>query len=366
MTVRKRYSGKKFTWEFCVDIPSNEYDSNGNIKRKQKRKSGFATEKEAKKAEREFLNELEDGNIIICPDSTFKQLADAFIKEIEASPEYEKGTVSNYKGYFKNHMQMLYNIKAKSLNEDVLNNWVRHLQEKGASPHVINGCRKFGMSVFTYHRKKFKFNPFKEIDKIKEPKILRNRLTIEALKNMAIVCKKKLPDFYCIFSLAYLVGMRLGEYSAVCVEKIKQDRNEIYIDQQYTRRELKPRTKTYNSTRIARYPDELNEVINWHRRKYNVFSGFMFKGKNNKPVSPNWINERFKTLLELCGYPRNYMRVHDLRGEYVDIMNSAGVPVPFISRNIGHARTSTTNDIYTSILNSVKDEAMVKLSKKVF
>lgn len=90
---------------------------------------------------------------------------------------------------------MLYNIKAKNMNEDILHNWVKCMQEKGASSHIINACRKFGMSVFTFHRKKFKFNPFKEIDKVKEPKILRKRLTVEALKEMAQVCKDKLPDF---------------------------------------------------------------------------------------------------------------------------------------------------------------------------
>ena len=195
---------------------------------------------------------------------------------------------------------------------------------------------------------------------------LRNRLTIETLKDMAKKCKEKLPDFYCIFSIAYLVGMRLGEYSAICVEDIRPNRNEIYIDKQYTRRELKSRTKTYESTRVAKYPDELNDIIKWHRKKYNIFSGFLFRGKDNKPISQKTINRRFKELLKLCGFPENYMRMHDLRGEYVDLMNSAGVPVPFISRNIGHARTATTNDIYTSILNSVKDDAMERLSEKIF
>ncbi len=274
--------------------------------------------------------------------------------------------MSNYKGYYNNHFQPLYNLKARKLSEEILNKWVEGLINKGCSPYVINGCRKFGMAVFTFHKKKFKYNPFKEIDRLTEPKVLRERLTIEGLKQMAQTCKERLPDFYCIFSMAYLIGMRLGEYSAVCVEDINPSRNEIRIDKQYTRRELKARTKTYDSTRIAKYPDELNEIIKWHRKKYNIFSGFLFKGKGNNPVSQKTINRRFKELLKMCGYPENYMRVHDLRGEYVDIMNSAGVPVPFISKNIGHARTSTTNDIYTSILNSVKEDSMKKLSEKIF
>ena len=39
-------------------------------------------------------------------------------------------------------------------------------------------------------------------------------------------------------------------------------------------------------------------------RKNQNFSGFLFKGKNNKPVSPNWVNKQFDELLELAGYPK--------------------------------------------------------------
>lgn len=368
MSVRKKYTNKartRFCWEFVVNIPSGEYDSRGNEKRKQKAVSGFKLEKDAKKAEFEFLKQLDEGKINFDSSSLFSEIAQDFLKHIENSPDYATGTVSNYKGYYKNHFQMLYNIKAKNINEDILSKWIEDRIKNNVSASVINGCRKFGMAVFTYHKKKLKFNPFKEIERRTEYKKLRNRLTVDSLKNMIEVAEQKLPDFYCIFSIACLTGMRLGEYSALCKEDIKPQ-NKFYIEKQYTRRELKQRTKTVGSTRIAHYPDELNSILQWHIKKFKIFSGFLFKGKNNMPVSENWVRARFQTLLELCGYPKNYMRAHDLRGEYVDLMNSAGVPVPFISRQLGHKRTSTTNDIYTEILNEVKSEAMQKLGNIMF
>ena len=68
----------------------------------------------------------------------------------------------------------------------------------------------------------------------------------------------------------------------------------------------------------------------------------------------------------MAGYPDDYMRVHDLRGQYVDISHSLGLPTVYISRQVGHARTSTTNDIYTQILSDVNVNAIEKIDQKIF
>ncbi len=365
MSVRKKYTNKaktRFCWEFVVDIPSGEFDLKGNPIRKQKRVSGFEKEKEAKAAERKFLEALESGNIVITDKSTFSQLANNFLNFIEKSSDYQKGTVSNYKGYYNNHMKIFHNMIAFRINDEIIENWILDEEKNGTSSFVINGCRKFGMAVFTYHKKKIRINPFADMKKRPEPKKLRNRLSLNKLLEMIDICQKNLEDFYCIFCLATFTGMRLGEYSAVTVEKINTERNEIYVNEQFTRGELKSRTKTENSTRIVKYPEKLNAVIKWHRKKFGIFSGLLFKGKKGKPISQKTINRRFKDLLSLCNLPEDYMRVHDLRGEYTDLMHSAGVPVPLISRNLGHSSTKITNDIYTSILNEVEDSAMKKLN----
>ena len=66
MPVNKYYTNKsktKFKWSFVVDVPSGEYDKFGKQKRKQVRVRGFNTEKEAKEAERKFLNSLDDADL---------------------------------------------------------------------------------------------------------------------------------------------------------------------------------------------------------------------------------------------------------------------------------------------------------------
>lgn len=360
------WGNNKFSWEFVVDIPSGEYDLAGNPKRKQKRVSGFQKEGDAKKAEFEFLKQLDSGQINLDSRALFSELAESFLKYIEHSPKYEKGTVSNYKGYYKNHFQPLYNMKAQKITEDILNKWVDCLIKKGCSPYLINNCRKLGMAIFTYHKKLFKYNPFRDLERQSEVRKLRNRLTEGGLKEMMKICEKNLPDFYCIFCLSFLSGLRLGEYTALNVDDIKQNLCQIFVNKQYTRREMKDRNKTLKSTRIARYPEQLNGIINWHIKRSGIISGLIFRGKNNKPVSPNWVNKQFKNLLKLCGYPENYMRVHDLRGEFVDLLHQEGAPTVVISRLLGHARTSTTNDVYSSILEETNSSALIKLGEKFF
>lgn len=370
MPVGKRWNKDKtkFTWKYTIDLPSTEFTAGGQPKRKQESISGFATEKEAKKAERDRLNEIESGRIIINGNSTFLQVVNMFLNYVKESPDYAKGTYKNYDGYNKNHLVPFHNIKIKNISSLYIENWVIEMQKAQKSPYIINGCRKFAIAAFNYAKKHrlITHNPFEQLEKTDEPKVLRHRLSIEEIKKMHKVCEQELPDFYCVFTLAIFTGMRLGEYSAIEKEVIDFKKSQIWVHKQYTNRELKDRNKTRESTRIVDFSPTIGGIIKWHIKKYSIFSGLLFRGKDGKPISANWANKRFNELLKLCGYAENYIRLHDLRGQFVDIMHTLGMPDVYISRQVGHARTSTTNDIYSYIMGEVKTNAHAQLEQKVF
>ena len=86
MPVNKYYTNKsktKFKWWFVVDVPSGEYDKFGKQKRKQVRVRGFNTEKEAKEAERKFLNSLESGKIELNGEIIFSDVINFFFDFIK-------------------------------------------------------------------------------------------------------------------------------------------------------------------------------------------------------------------------------------------------------------------------------------------
>lgn len=211
MSVHKRFTNKaktKFSWGYWATVPSNKFDALGNPIRKQVTKFGFATKKEALKAEKEFLANLEAGKIELNKNATFNDVMQFFFDYTEKEGKYAKGTI--------------------------------HLSAS------------------------------------------------------------------------------------------------------------------------------MSAILRWHIQEYNIQAGLLFKDSNDKPVSAKWVSRKFKKLLNLNGYSEDYCRVHDLRGQYVDIMHSCGVPTEYISREVGHSNTATTSNIYTQILKEVPIEASRRMDEKLF
>lgn len=371
MATYKRYTNKKrtkFKWGYIIDVPSAEFLPDGKLKRKQESVCIFSSEKEAKKAERDRLNEIDSGKIIINSNSTFYDVAKIFLNYVEDSPEYAKGTHKNYNGYFKNHLTPFHNVKIKDISSLYIEKWLIDMQKAEKSPHIINGCRKFAIASFNYAKKHklVGYNPFEEMDKASEPDVIRNRFTMEEIIKLLNSCKQNKPRFFCILNVLLFSGMRLGEMSGLKKSDIDYKKHTATINRQYTNWELKDRTKTKKSHRVADLTPTLCDIIKWHIKNTKILSEFIFVDEKGKLLSPKWVEEEFKALLEINGYPKNYLRVHDLRGSYVDIMHSQGIPVVYISRQVGHARTSTTNDIYSAIMNEVHTKAVDILEQIVF
>ena len=100
---------------------------------------------------------------------------------------------------------------------------------------------------------------------------------------------------------------------------------------------------------------------------YDILSNyFLFRAEEGGNIYAKWVERRFKKLLKLCGYPDDFCRVHDLRGQFVDIMHLIGVPIAHTSRQVGHSDTKITNREYTQILNELPTIYNKKLDELIF
>ena len=370
MSVHKRFTNSKktkFHWGYIVNIPSNKYDAVGNLKRKQKAKWGFETKKEALKAEKEFLDNIENNNIELNKNATFDDVIQFYIHFAETDGQYAKGTIANYKGLNKKHLNMFKDVRIDKITPELIRHW-RQTICNTASNFRINDCIKLMKAAFNYAKeeKVVTTNPFEHVKKMQVPKKLRKRFSIQQLHELLKSCKNEIPQYYCLFALACLTGMRVGEYSALTVKDIDFANKQIFVEKQYTKGELKNRNKTKESTRVVHSSDEILNIIKWHMQKFNITNGFLFTDSINKPVSAKWVSRHFKKLLKLNNYIEDYCRVHDLRGQYVDIMHSCGIPTEYISREVGHSNTSITSDIYTQILAEIPIEANKRMDEKIF
>lgn len=374
MSVHKYYTNKaktKFLWRYVVTVPSNDFDKFGNPIRKQLTKRGFSTKKEAEVAEREVLKNAELGNVEFNSNLTFSAVIKNFLDYSKNEGKYSKGTIQNYEGYFNHHMHELSLIPVKRLTPILIQNWHRNLYKKGASDHVYNGCIKLAKRAFNYaiELKLISQNLFIDIKPVSVAPKLRHRFSTTELKELIETCKESLPEYYCLFVLATLTGMRMGEYSAIKTSDIVKNEfgYSIRIDKQITRGELKYKTKTNSSVRIVEISKQVYDTITWHIETYGIKGDdFLFKVGEGKYMYSTWIERKFDCLLKLCGYPKHYCRVHDLRGQYVDIMHLCGIPITYISRQVGHTDPKITSQVYTQILNQLPQEANKKMDNLIF
>lgn len=79
--------------------------------------------------------------------------------------------------------------------------------------------------------------------------------------------------------------------------------------------------------------------------------------------SSNIRNRIWKPLLFYVGINKR-VRIHDLRGSYIDIVLSSGLSIKFAQTQAGHRKAQTTLDVYAKNNNDMKKSAMEVLNEK--
>lgn len=350
MTVRKRVTKTSASWEFCITIQKTP--------RKQYRKSGFKTKAEAKEAEQKALLLYQQGQLN-ADTILFRHLADIYMEN--AKKKFSESTIEEYSRMLKDHFSDWYHLKAKDITPQKAQN---KLDDTDKSVWVKEKIRKIGKAIFNYGIKKDKitFNPFTKTDSIETPHIIHNRLEL----NEAVLLLNKsielYPEITGILALGLFGGLRRGEILGLKWTDINFDKQTLNIQRQYTKFGIKEYLKTKTSRRFIKMCDTLTDILKWHKKHNKILNEYVFWHKG-QILSLKKLQTNFKFLLKACNLPN--MRFHDTRGTFVDLSLRAGVPMKLIQHNVGHAKITTTADIYTEILNSVKDNAAILFEKNL-
>lgn len=190
-------------------------------------------------------------------------------------------------------------------------------------------------------------------------------------------------QFKLFFHLALFCGARRGEIIALRWTDIDWDRKQIYISKSvFTAKgeviEKKPKTKS--SIRYIGIDDVCLELLQrWQRQQFiyqnsikNYWQGedFIFIQDNGSRMYPSTPYKKFKTVINR--YNQNRMKnqpelpeisMHGLRHTSATLLIAEGVDMKTVSARLGHAKTSTTMDIYAHALASADQKATNILSK---
>ena len=80
----------------------------------------------------------------------------------------------------------------------------------------------------------------------------------------------------------------------------------------------------------------------------------MFTHEDGKPLYPDTVGRTFRKLADQTGLPR--LRFHDLRHTFASIALNAEVPMPILSKVMGHSNSKITESRYAHLSPEKHDQ----------
>ncbi len=116
--------------------------------------------------------------------------------------------------------------------------------------------------------------------------------------------------------------------------------------------------KTSNSRRTIKLPTIALEALSRHADGHgNPTDGYMFATKNGTCVAaPNFHTCVWKPALRKAGLPES-LHYHQLRHGAASLMLNQSVPVPVISKFLGHSNPSITMKVYAHMIDGMEGMA---------
>jgi integrase len=343
MSVKKNKKTKLWDCQFYVK------DANGDLKHKCK--WGFKTADEAKQYELDHKGET------LSKHMTMIQAFEAMSAHNIANSE----TTELRRGRLKKYAESIYQKPMHLISKEMLQSWRTTLNDFPICTDTKNDVIDLIKMIFRYSYETYDTYDASKILK-HYPKTLKDEkeimiITTENFKNMMNaeddpLCK----DF---FTALYMTGARKGELRALLKEDYNPSTKQIHITKAMRRGEKSLKEpKTRGSIRYVPLDDTTAQIFERHSKmpgKY-MFGDYV-------PACLTTLQDHFKADLISAGLSKD-TRIHDLRHSHVSLLWNAGVPVPEISKRIGHSSPAQTMRTYSHIFDN-KQNATLNVLKNV-
>lgn len=349
-------------------------------KRKQFRRRGFATKKDAHIA-------LAKLRLLLDEDKEVNLLKIQFYKYIEQWFEAKKiklkpSTIQNYEQQIQyNIVPYLGNIRMEDFNESILQNYVHTLLvERNLSPATIRATYGIVAEVLYKASQKGILNR-SMLDDISMPRVPK-KLRVWTTEEMMLLLDApqqiiNLTRHFIGFNISIQTGMRMGEVLGLRWSDINFEERQISVRQTLSKINgegaygFVGEGKTDAALRIIYVPEALLSSLREHREHiyrerailkddYHEFD-LVVCTKNGNWVHPNNFRRAFKVTIKQLGLPT--IRLHDLRHTHATFLLANKVNPKIIQERLGHKNISVTLNTYSHVLPHMQLEAAGKFDE---
>ena len=347
------------TWSWVVDLPRGV-----DGKRRQKRKGGFATRKQAEAALLQFLGHLDRGGDPFGDRTTFADYSAAWAEHHRT--QVEPKTWARYESLLRIHL--LPRFGAMKLQQIRPGHVQAALNEIDRSPRTVQHVRAL-LSKMMRQAVAWGMIPASPVPATTAPRAERPDLEIPDVDGARVLMAAAEDSIWEMpVYLATFTGARRGEILAIGWEHVDFDRARIRIARSLERlggefRFKEPKTKR-SRREVGLPPVAVERLRKWKAEQgqrrlvagpaWHDF-GLVCERGNGLPIDPDSFSKAFKRLASQAGLPKT--RLHDLRHAAATLMMERGVHPAVVSKSLGHASEAFTMAVYGHVRDEMLDQA---------
>ena len=329
-------------------------------KRKQKKKEGFATKKEALAFETDFLNKCETSVNI-----SFSNLVKNYMDDCEV--HLNPTTLQNKKFLIDTKIIPYFGeMPICDIDITAVRKWQNKLiaSEKNYSQTYLKTVHNQLSAIFNFAVKYYKLpsNPAAACGSMGKKKADSMQFWTKDEFDRFIAAMDDRPISKTIFTLLFYSGIREGELLALTLDDFDFDLNTMRINKNYqvvAGKEIIQSPKTPKSTRSIVLPVEVMEMV-----KNYASSLFDYTPTNRLFITTKSSLKREMTRgCKLSGVKQ--IRIHDLRHSHASLLIELGFSSLLISERLGHENIETTLNTYSHLYPNKHGEVASALSKLI-
>ena len=328
--------------------------------KRQKKKEGFSTKKEAVAFENDFLGKCSN-----TPDVLFKDICVLYLDDCRARL---KPTTMSTKENTLNKQILPYfgDMPINAITINTVRSWQNNLMasDEKYSGTFQRACHNQLSSVFNFACKYYNLpsNPARDCGSIGCKR--RDTITFWTYKEfrefIENVSDKPMSDV--AFSILFYSGIREGELLALTLNDFDFEKNLMNITKTYARlngNDIIQSPKTVNSRRTVTMPPEILDKVKNYAESVEGYT----PDQRLFPVTRKYLHYEMARAAKKTGMKK--IRVHDIRHSHASLLIDMGFSPLLISERLGHEDVSTTLSIYSHLYPNKQGEVAERLSELI-
>ena len=315
---------------------------------------------------------------------TFERYA-AYVMELKERNGMKVKTSERYREMLVRINAEIGPLKLQDIRADHLNRLYAKLAEPGQNQHTGGGLS--AKTIIEHHRVissilsqavKEQLIPSNTAQRATPPKVPKHEMdAFEADEIRAIIAALETEPlkWQVLTMLLIATGARRGEIMGLQWKNVDFENNRLYLCENriYTPKSgaFSTTLKTGENRYVSISPSVVDLLKHWKKEQSAFFthlgivpSGYVMTADNGQPMHPDSPTDWLAKFAMRHNLPP--IHPHKFRHTQASLLISEGVDILTVSKRLGHAKVSTTLDIYSHVLAKSDQQASDKLDSLIF